>query len=95
MTNEEKEKMSATEFCRCYKCDKIEHNVISEYEPAVTFKWDKSKLKTCLQLYYGYRTAWYFKTKYGIKVKIRNYQMKHFVDPNFFSIFVMYFDNIK
>ena len=38
MTNEEKEKMSATEFCRCYKCDKIEHNVISEYEPAVTFK---------------------------------------------------------
>ena len=38
MTNEEKAKMAATEFCRCYKCDKIAHNVISEYEPAVTFK---------------------------------------------------------
>lgn len=46
MTNEEKAKIAATEFCRCYKCDKIAHNVISEYEPAVTFKCDKSKLST-------------------------------------------------
>ena len=57
MTNEEKAKRAANIFCRCYKCDKIAHNNISEYEPAVTFKCDKSKLKTCLRWYYGYRTA--------------------------------------
>lgn len=57
MTNEEKARAAATTWCRCYKCDGIACNLISENQSAVTFKCDKSKLKTCHKWYDGYRTA--------------------------------------
>lgn len=57
MTNEEIAKKAATNWCRCWKCDGIVHNLISENEPAVKFKCDKDKLATCHKWYDGYRTA--------------------------------------
>ena len=86
MTNEEKAKIAATTFCRCHKCDKIAHNVISEYEPAVTFKCDKSKLKTCLQWYYGYRTAL-------MALNIEDGTQPHYVECNNCKYLVEYTDN--
>lgn len=44
MTNDEIARASATEWCRCYKCDKIVHNLVNE-------------LAACHQWYNGYRTA--------------------------------------
>lgn len=86
MTNEEKAKIAATQFCRCYKCDKIAHNVISEYEPAVTFKCDKSKLKTCLRWYYGYKTAL-------MALNIEDETQPHYVECNNCKCLVEYTDD--
>lgn len=57
MTNEEKARAAASQWCRCHKCDGIAHNLISESLGEVTFKCDKDKLQTCHTWYDGYRTA--------------------------------------
>ena len=57
MTNEEIARAAATMWSRCFKCDGMARNLISENEPAVKFKCDKDKLKTCHKWYNGYRTA--------------------------------------
>lgn len=57
MTNEEIARNAASQWCRCYKCDGIARNLISENEPAVKFKCEKDKLQTCQKWYDGYRTA--------------------------------------
>lgn len=57
MSKEEKARAAASQWCRCFKCDGIAHNLISESLGEVTFKCDKNNLKTCHQWYDGYRTA--------------------------------------
>ena len=57
MTKEEIAKKAATQWCRCWKCDGMARNLISENEPAVKFKCEKDKLRTCHVWYDGYRTA--------------------------------------
>ena len=57
MTNEERARAAASDWCRCFKCDGIARNLISENKPAVEFKCDKNNLHTCLKFYNGYRTA--------------------------------------
>lgn len=57
MTKEQRARNAASQWCRCFKCDGVARNLISENEPAVRFKCDKDKLHTCLKWYNGYRTA--------------------------------------
>ena len=57
MTDQEKAIAAANTWCRCYKCDGVARNLVSENMPAVTFKCEKDKLRTCNQWYDCFRTA--------------------------------------
>ena len=50
-----KARNAASTWCRCYKCDGIARNIISENEPAIRFRCNKDKLETCLKWYDAYR----------------------------------------
>lgn len=55
--NEEIAKAAANEWCRCYKCDGIVRNLISENSPYITFECNKDEYATCLKWRDSYRAS--------------------------------------
>ena len=52
MTNEDRARSAASEWCRCSKCDGIARNILK-----VGLRCDKYKLHVCRKFYDGYHTA--------------------------------------